>query len=283
MSNYWLLIFLIALGTVLIALFITHRRLQDHKKLIRIQNNEIEKQLRELVHQNELQQKLNHEKQQVIGAVSHDLKGPFNRIFALAQLMDMSGGLSDEQKEYLGKIHQISIDGLGMVRNLLDNRRLEDSGIDMVLEEINLSVLLVSLVKHYRAVAGKKNIQMLYEAPNESKVRSDRNYLNRIFENLLSNAIKFSSPATKILVSIIEEESRWCVMIKDEGPGIGTEDQQKMFSKFQKLSAKPTGGESSTGLGLWIVKTLTEKAGGEIHFESKEGEGTTFEVRLKKV
>ena len=283
MSSYWLFIFLTALAGVLIALFITYQRLQKHKKLIRIQSLEIEKQLRELVHQNELQQKLNHEKQQVIGAVSHDLKGPFNRIFALVQLMDMSGGLTDEQKEYVGKIHQISIDGLGMVRNLLDNRKLEDTGIDMVLQDLNLSAILLSLVKHYRSVAEKKNIQIDFDAPNESNALIDRNYFSRIIENLLSNAIKFSLPSTTILVRLIDEENHWCVIIKDQGPGINAEDQLKMFNKFQKLAAKPTGGESSSGLGLWIVKTLVEKAGGSIQFKSQEGKGTVFEVRLRKL
>jgi len=283
MSSYWLFIFLTALAGVLIALFITYQRLQKHKKLIRIQSQEIEKQLRELVHQNELQQKLNHEKQQVIGAVSHDLKGPFNRIFALVQLMDMSGGLTDEQKEYVGKIHQISIDGLGMVRNLLDNRKLEDTGIDMVLQDLNLSAILLSLVKHYRSVAEKKNIQIDFDAPNESNALIDRNYFSRIIENLLSNAIKFSLPSTTILVRLIDEENHWCVIIKDQGPGINAEDQLKMFNKFQKLAAKPTGGESSSGLGLWIVKTLVEKAGGSIQFKSQEGKGTVFEVRLRKL
>src|SRR5690349_18946158 len=108
MNSYWLFILLSVLFIVMIALFITYQRLQKHKKLIRIQGIEIEKQLRELILQNDLQQKLNLEKKQVIGAVSHDLKGPFNRIFALVQLMEMSGGLTDEQKEYIGKIHQVS-------------------------------------------------------------------------------------------------------------------------------------------------------------------------------
>lgn len=282
MNIYWLFIFLATLGIVLIALGITYRHLQKHKKLILIQSKEIEKQLRELVHQNEIQQKLNHEKQQIIGAVSHDLKGPFNRIFALVQLMEMLDGQTDEQREYIGKIHQISIDGLGMVRNLLDNRKLEDTGIDMLVEAINLSVQLHLLVKHYRPVAEKKGIQMLFEAPKQSIIHTDKNYVNRIFENLLSNAIKFSPPETTISVSISEKEDQWMVEIKDEGPGFSEADQQKMFNKFQKLSAKPTGGESSTGLGLWIVKTLLEKAGGKIHVESAEGEGTSFKISFAK-
>jgi signal transduction histidine kinase len=283
MNSYWLYVFLFLFGTVIMALVTTYQRLQNHKKLIRIQSIEIEKQLRELVRQNELQEKLNHEKQQVIGAVSHDLKGPFNRIFALVQLMEMSSNLSDEQKEYIGKIHQVAVDGLGMVRNLLDNRKLEDKGIDMTVEEINLSPLLHSLVKNYKMIADKKKIAVTFEAPKQSKVLADKNYLNRIFENLLSNAVKFSPPSTTVSVSIVQDETNWCVSVADEGPGITAEDQVLLFNKFQKLSAKPTGGESSTGLGLWIVKTLVEKSGGEVRCKSLSHSGTTFEVRLDKL
>jgi len=72
------------------------------------------------------------------------------------------------------------------------------------------------------------------------------------------------------------------VAVKDEGPGISKEDQKNLYRKFQRLSARPTGGESSTGLGLSIVKALVEKMGSEIVCESEEGAGTTFSVKLDK-
>lgn len=263
-------------------LWITYHRLHRHKKLIRIQSDEIERQLRELMKQNEIQQQLNYEKQQIISVVSHDLKGPFNRIFALAQLMDMSGNLSDEQKEYLGKIHQISVDGLSMMRNLLDNRKLEDSGMDMSPEELNLFAQLNALVKNYRTLAEKKDITIQFEGPEQASIFSDRNFLNRIFENLLSNAVKFSPSGKTIYVSMQEVgERKYRIKIKDEGPGMTKEDLSKVFQKFQRLSAQPTSGESSTGLGLWIVKSLVEKTGGEVSCNSLVGEGATFTVLLK--
>jgi two-component system sensor histidine kinase/response regulator len=282
MDKVWLLLILSVLGIVLVLLIITYRRLQHHKKLIRLQSLEIEKQLQELVLQNQIQEKINHEKHQLISVVSHDLKGPFNRIFALVQLMNMSGSVKEEHQEYLSKIHQISVDGLSMVRNLLDNRKLEDHGFDMMLENLNLSATLHTLIKHYRSVAEKKNIEVHFEGPPQAIIVADRHFANRVFENLFANALKFSPYEKNIFISLCDEEKFWIVKIKDEGPGFSREDHQKMFTKFQRLSARPTGGESSTGLGLWIVKTLVEKMGGQISCESGPNSGATFLIKLKK-
>jgi signal transduction histidine kinase len=283
MTHSWLAIILISLALVMALLWITYQRLHRHKKLIRLQSDEIERQLRELMKQNEIQQRLNYEKQQIISVVSHDLKGPFNRIFALAQLMDMSGNLTEEQQEYLDKIHQITVDGLSMMRNLLDKRKLEESGMDMAPEELNLFSQLHSLIKNYRTLAEKKDITIEFTGPDPARIFSDRNFINRIFENLLSNAVKFSPSGKTIYVSMKEEaEESYRINIKDEGPGMTLEDTGKIFQKFQRLSAQPTAGESSTGLGLWIVKSLVEKAGGEVSCDSVAGKGATFSVLLKK-
>ncbi|HCZ37259.1 MAG TPA: histidine kinase, partial [Cytophagales bacterium] len=190
--------------------------------------------------------------------------------------------LTEEQREYLGKIHQIVADGLSMIRNLLDNRRLEDQGIDHSPENLNLSQTVGSLVKNYRTLAVKKKIQIHFEPPAQAVVLADKMYLNRIFENLISNALKFSPEGKNIFVLIEEVGDKFLVKVKDEGPGITKEDQKNLYRKFQRLSARPTGGESSTGLGLSIVKALVEKMGSEIVCESEEGAGTTFTVKLDK-
>ena len=124
------------LGTLLLLVIILQVRayyiLKKQNVIITRQSLEIKKQNEELERQNQLLYDLNIEKQQIIGVVSHDLKGPFNRIFALVQLLNMSAtNLKDEQTEYIGKIHQIAVDGLHMVRNLLDSRQIEDQGIEM--------------------------------------------------------------------------------------------------------------------------------------------------------
>ena len=282
MQPIWLFVFSLLLASV-IYMIRAYRKTMRQNKLILQQSEEIQKQNRELEHRNKLLQEFNTERQQIIGVVSHDLKGPFNRIFALTQLMSMSAeNLNSDQKEYLGKIHQIVLDGLGMVRNLVDNRKLEDRGIDMRLETLNFSAILSSLVKQYQSLAEKKNILIHYQAPPSISIEADKLYITRIFENLLSNAIKFSSPKTNVFVATTDLDDEIEISVQDEGPGINEDDQKKLYHKFERLTARPTGGESSTGLGLSIVKTLIEKMGGKIRYESRAGKGATFVVNLRK-
>lgn len=258
-------------------------RLKQKNLVISLQGKEIEKQLRELEQSSEQMKELVQEKQQIIGIVSHDLKGPFNRIFALVNLMNLSTeNLTEDQIDYLNKIHQISADGLSMVRNLLDNRMMEDNGFNLAREKVNLATLLGSMIKNYQVLAEKKGIHFHFESPPQIILFSDKVYLTRVFENLVSNALKFSSSGENVCVSITEGEEKIFVSIQDEGPGISEEDQAKLYQKLQRLSARPTGGESSTGLGLWIVKTIIDKMEGAIQCKSIEGSGTTFTITLNK-
>lgn len=256
--------------------------LKRQHKIISEQSVEIHKQNQILARQNLQLNELNIEKQQIIGVVSHDLKGPFNRIFALVQLMNMSGDLTDEQREYIGKIYHVAVDGLNMVRNLLDSRKLEDKLFEMELTTVPLEPFISSFIKSYKAIAERKKIELELQCPTDIFVEADRLFLNRILDNLVSNAIKFSASGKRVIVWVEERDDTIRLNVKDEGPGISEEDQQKLYYKFQKLTAKPTAGESSTGLGLSIVKTLVEKMGGSIKCESQLGKGSNFVVTLKR-
>lgn len=283
MENTLNIILIVLLLIVIFLVVRAYLNLKQKNKLILVQSREIKRQIQEQEKRNKQVGELVHEKQQLIGLVSHDLKGPFNRIFALIQLLEITNeNLTGEQREYLGKMHQIVADGLGMIRNLLDNRRLEDQGIDLASEPLNLSSLLGSLIKNYRTLSEKKDIQIHFEAPEEAVILADKLYIYRIFENLISNALKFSPAKRNIYISIEEVNSSFEVRVKDEGPGISKEDQKKLYQKFQRLSARPTGGESSTGLGLAIVKALVDKMGGELRCESELGMGTTFIIKIEK-
>ena len=249
--------------------------------LMKLQSQEIQRHLKELEQRNDDLQKLNQEKVQLISLVSHDLKGPFNRIFALTQLMNSSNeNLSDDQKEYMGKIHQIAVDGLGMVRNILDSRKIDDKGVEPNQAEFDLSIFVTSVVKNYRTLAEKKKIEILFEHGGPALIKADKLYLGRAIENLLSNAIKFSPENRKIFVSLGSSSQSIEFSVKDEGPGISKEDQLKLFQRFQQLTAQPTGGESSSGLGLFIVKTIVDKIGGEVLCGSEIGSGAKFILRL---
>lgn len=261
-----------------------YAKLKKQNQLIVLQSKEIQKQMRELREQSRQLEELYHEKQQMLSVVSHDLKGPFNRVFALVQLMNMEqNNLTEDQKDYMGKIHQIVADGLSMVRNLLDNRRLEEKGIDLLPERLNISTIVGTLVKNSRALAQKKKITLEFQALPHLWVMTDKLYLNRVFENLISNALKFSPPEKTIWVSVIDIGNEVEISVRDEGPGLTEEDQTKLYQKFQRLSARPTSGESSTGLGLSIAKSFLDKIGGTIQCISEPGKGAEFRVRLKKL
>ena len=104
--------------------------------------------------------------------------------------------------------------------------------------------------------------------------------MQRVLDNLISNAVKFSPPGRDVRVSLTHEDESLRIAVADEGPGLTDEDKGKLFGKLERLSAKPTGGESSTGLGLYIVKTLVELHGGQVEVESEYGTGTTFTVAV---
>lgn len=146
-----------------------------------------------------------------------------------------------------------------------------------------MKTILNEVAHNFSLQAKAKNISIhLVKDTNKVFVRVDRDYLAQIFQNLLSNAIKFSPKNQSIYLHIEESGKYYLSKIKDEGPGISESDQKKLFTKYQKLSAKPTDGEDSTGLGLVIVKKYVEAMGGRIWCESTLGQGATFIVELKK-
>jgi len=268
------------LTTVLVVFYILMRTRKD-TLLMEEQTQMIEKHMLDLEESNRQLEDLNQEKLQLIGLVSHDLKGPFNRIFALVQLMNMSkDNLTEDQKDYLGKIQQISVDGLGMVRNLLDSRKLEESGIELRPTSLDFAHIVTSLVKHYLTLAEKKKIKIDLKISGDTNIRADKNYLSRMVENLLSNAVKFSPGDKRIECELIRKNEIVEFSVKDDGPGISKEDQLKLFSRFQSLSAKPTAGESSTGLGLYITKSIAQKMRANILCESDVGKGAKFILRV---
>ena len=265
------------------ALFYSLITLKSQNKLIAEQNEEILVKNKQLEFQNRKLKQINEEKSNLIGIVSHDLKSPFNRIFALLNLLKLTGKeFSGEEQEYLSKMHQVIKDGLALIRNLLDMRAIEDEGIKMQIEEIDAVRLVKEILKAHKPLADIKKIKLkLSKTEDKIVMISDRLYISRIVENLLSNALKFSEHATLVEVKIEKiSTDRLKIEILDQGPGISSEDLKLLFQKFQVLTAKPTDGESSTGLGLSIVKTLVEKLGGEISCTSQLGKGTSFSISL---
>ncbi len=228
-------------------------------------------------------EEINKEKQQIIGIVSHDIKAPLNRIFALVQLLHMDElNLTADQQQYLDKIHQVVADGLGMIRNLVDYRDLEYRAIETHPEEIDVTGLVITATRNYESLGEKKNISVTVHADENVSLTTDRQCLTRVLDALLSNAIKFSKEGKHVWVCLKNAGDRVEITVKDEARGFTSDDRQRLFHKFQKLSAKPTSGESSTGLGLFIAKKMLDTIHGQIHCDTQEGIGSTFIITLPK-
>ena len=132
------------------------------------------------------------------------------------------------------------------------------------------------------AKAAEKDIKINYEIPDNLMVMALEEYLYHIFDNLISNAIKFSPKGKNITVGLREMPNILEASITDEGPGLSDDDKQKLFRKFQRLSAKPTGGEHSTGIGLSIVQKYVQLSKAYISCRSQLGNGATFVVKFSK-
>jgi signal transduction histidine kinase len=227
---------------------------------------------------------LTHEQQQVLSIISHDLRSPLNRVFALTQLIQMNAtNLTGEQKDYLERIHLTIADGLAMMRNLVDFRNLEYRTIELHPETFNAGELVESCVKNFAVIAQKKKIELDVECETNLMVTTDKQCLTRVIDNLLSNAVKFSPAGKKISVradTLFINHLK--IEVQDEANGIAKDELSKLFNKFQKLSNLPTAGESSTGLGLFIAKSMAEKIGGKVMCTTTAGVGSIFSAELPK-
>lgn len=224
------------------------------------------------------------EQQQLLTIVSHDLRSPLNRVFALVQLLQMNDtNLTIEQKNFLEKMHLVVADGLAMMRNLVDYRNLEYRIIELHPETFNASEVVESCAKNFKSIADKKDIELHLECEANLSVTTDKQCLVRVIDNLLANAVKFSSPGKKVGIraeTLFNHHVR--IEVQDEAQGFSVEEKAKLFQKFQKLSARPTAGESSTGLGLFVAQSMAEKIGGKIRCITKESVGSAFTVEFPK-
>jgi signal transduction histidine kinase len=146
---------------------------------------------------------------------------------------------------------------------------------------LSIADIVQAVIRQYQEAARRKKIEIRTNFPNgESTVLADASALDQVLDNLLSNALKFSPAGKRVFVSIRLLERQVECVVRDEGPGFTTDDKARMFRRYDRLSARPTGGEPSTGLGLSIVRKLVLAMNGELSCESTPGQGSAFAIRL---
>jgi signal transduction histidine kinase len=189
--------------------------------------------------------------------------------------------IDPEHKNYNDMIDQASERLKTMINRILNINAIEHRDIVVKIERINLGELIHDAASQVSKLCHKKNINLSIKlAPGDLHARVDSGYLLQVLENLLSNAIKFSQPDKNIFIETESNHSTVKIIVRDEGPGLTEADMKLIFQKYQQLSAKPSSGEESSGLGLYLSKKYIENMNGKIWCESKSGNGASFIIEL---
>jgi signal transduction histidine kinase len=248
-------------------------RINTHLTIRQLQN--------QLQVQNEQLIKLNQEKNEFLGIAAHDIKNPLTAIQSAAEVIELDYETMSKN-DMVKQAKRISVTTrqlFTLIDNLLDINAIESGKFNISPSSIDIFPTLQSLVMRYSNRAKSKDIAVHFQSPEKQyHAFVDGNTIIQVLDNLISNAVKYSPYGKQVDIRVTESEKFIRCEIQDEGPGLSDSEQQKLFHKFSKLSTKPTGGEHSTGLGLFIVKKLVEAMNGKVWCESELGKGTTFFV-----
>ncbi len=226
--------------------------------------------------------RLAQDKEELIGMISHHLQNHLAAMNMSAQMLMDRARKSEDRKLLLmaENIRSSSGQMRAFVKSFLANAAA-DHALNLKMECVNLGTAAARAVERYTDAAGAKEITLRGPGPNENTlVRADVAALDQVLDNLISNAIKFSPAGKEIFVAVRKDQPLAECQVRDQGPGFTEEDRRRMFHRYARLSAQPTGGEPSTGLGLSIARKLVQGMGGELVCENAPEQGAVFTLRL---
>ena len=245
----------------------------------------------ELMRANTELRRLHAERNDMLGMVVHDLRSP------VAAIMGCAGLLGGENFEKLGPAQRASLVG-GIqdscrrmsenITSLLDNARVDAGDVSFTPGGVFLEPVVREVLALHAVRASEKGIGLELDVSTCPLARADGRALFDVVDNLVSNALKFSPPGSTVRLRITgapgrEPDQGTCARldVTDEGPGLSEQDQTRLFGRFVRLEPRPTAGESSTGLGLYIAKSLIDAMGGHVWCESRPGHGSRFSIVLR--
>lgn len=253
----------------------------DHDELLaRVKTHVVLKRTRDRLH------RLIEERNRLMSVLAHDLRNPVTAIKMASHLLGQNL-VSDPKRRQ--DLHASIDSSVRMVEELIETHletTVEAQRIHrLVRKPVNLVPLLRDLLPPFGLRASEKEIDLQVELPEGGdalRVVADPLALRQVMENFLSNALKFSPSGTTVRLDLKPGHGEVEISISDEGPGLSHEDVKRLWSPFARLSARPTGGEASTGLGLSIVKELADRMHCEVGCETEREVGARFWIRLPR-
>ncbi len=225
----------------------------------------------------------NRMKSEFVSIVSHQLRSPITNLEWVVEIL-MSGKVvpvAEKQLEYLKILKENSKRMKRLVLDLLTVSRIEQGKLPLRKERISLSDLIKKIIKEMEIFAKASNVEVLFkEGKNLPQILADSSQLELAISNLLGNAIRYIKDKGLVGIKLEKKGENLYFEIKDNGIGIPEEDQKYIFQKFFRSKNVLKQQTDGSGLGLYITKSIIEKSGGKIGFQSQEGEGATFWLTL---
>ncbi|MEN8669828.1 MAG: ATP-binding protein [Ketobacter sp.] len=230
----------------------------------------------ELIEQFFRLKELNAQKNKLMGMAAHDIRGPVGNM-SMAGRMLRSDKISAAKRDELFDIIQHAGDDLMRLLNeLLDVSAIESGQLRLRTSEFNLAQLMGKRVRFYQTAAQQKNIRLVIQPTEDCWVHGDEGRLGQVIDNLISNAIKYSGNDTEVTLSLSRGQDQVTLSVEDEGVGIPENESGRLFNAYSDISSVPTAGESSTGLGLAICKTIVQQHKGSIGITPGRNKGCHF-------
>lgn len=219
-------------------------------------------------------------KSRLVDLASHDLKGPLVGVMMAAEGIADDAADRPEIRERAQAMHAESQRLFHVVQNLLDGSAAESGDLILQRAPVDLGRLAREVTAEWQARAEQKAQRLTVTVAGEPvEIEGDARRLRQAMVNLVDNAVKFSPTGAAIEVSV-RGGAQVRFAVRDRGPGLTEEDRKHLFQRFRRLSAAPTGGEPSTGLGLSLAHDLVVRMGGKLWAESTPGDGATFVVEF---
>ncbi|MBI3259188.1 MAG: HAMP domain-containing histidine kinase [Ignavibacteriae bacterium] len=255
--------------------------MQTRSDELRSHNRTLEEKIERVTLKKQELEDLAAQKDELFAMVIHDIKNPAGLVKGLVELLRSYDLTANEQNDVMNDLVETSRKIVSLSQEVCKIMALEAGQIRLSMEPWDITDILRSVHRRNDAAAKLKSIEVMLEVPPDlPDVEIDGQRIEEVIDNLLSNAIKFSHRGSSVRLRAKNESNTIIVEVSDNGLGLSEEDIKRAFGRGARLSAAPTAGEPSSGLGLWIVKRIVEEHDGRVWVRSALGKGSTFAFQL---